>query len=115
MKRPVTLALGLAALGLWGTGAAAGPYAPPADPANARALVPATRHEPLLPVAAALAPLASPPDAWKALNRVVASFDAMALTMDMQEPTAAPPKGHAQHEPPQQHQQHQQHQHREQK
>ena len=123
MKRPITLAHGLAALGLWGLdalAAAASPNAALADPANARAPVPVTRYEPLLATLAAPAPASLPPENWKALNRAVAAFDSMALTMDMQGSTPAPPTGHEQHQHQQheqhgqQHQQHQ-HQHREHK
>ena len=113
MKRPITLAHGLAALFLWGVGAlaeAASPNAALADPANARAPVPATRYEPLLVTLAAPAAASLPPENWKALNRAVAAFDSMALTMDMQGSAPAPPTGHEQHEQHQQQHQHEQHQ-----
>jgi len=112
MKRPITLAHGLAALGLWGLGAlaaAASANAALPDPANDRAAVPATRYASLLTASAAPAPALLPPENWKALNRAVASFDSMSLTMDMQGPAPAPPNEHEQHGQ----QQHQQHQHRE--
>ena len=51
------------------------------DPASVSAPVPLTRYVPvLLPPARTAAPT-SPPDNWKALNKLVAGNDAMASTM----------------------------------
>jgi hypothetical protein len=101
MKLPIKHGHGLAALGLWAVAAvaaAAGPRAPLADPADDRAPVPATRYEQLLIMSPAAAPTSSPPDNWKALNREVASFDSMSLTMEMQGSKSAQPQVDEQHE-----------------
>jgi hypothetical protein len=106
MKLPIRHAHGLAALGLWGLAAvvaAAGPNSPLPDPADDRAPVPATRYQPLLTTSPSAAPASSPPDHWRALNREVASFDSMSLTMDVQGSTSARP------EVPVQREQHEQH------
>ena len=95
MKRPITHAHGLAALGLLALTAvatAAGQHAPLSDPVDDRALVPATRYEPMVSTSPLPAPASSPSDNWKALNREVASFDSMSLTMDMQGPNSARPE-----------------------
>jgi hypothetical protein len=95
MKRPITHAHGLAALGLLALTAvatAAGQHAPLSDPADDRAPVPATRYEPLVTTSPAAAPTSSPSDNWKALNREVASFDSMSATMDMQGANSAQPE-----------------------
>jgi hypothetical protein len=113
MKLPITHAHGLAAFGLWAltaVAAAAGPNLRPSDPADDRAPVPATRYQPLVttsPSAApASSPASSPADNWKALNREVASFDSMSLTMEMQGAASAKPGAHEELE---QHKQHKQH------
>jgi hypothetical protein len=101
MKLPIKHGHGLATLGLWAVTAvasAAGPRAPLADPADDRAPVPATRYEQLLIIPPAAAPTSSPPDNWKALNREVASFDSMSLTMEMQGSKSAQPQVDEQHE-----------------
>ena len=103
MKLPITQAHGLAALGLWtlaAVAAAAGQNAHLAGPGNERAAVPATRYEPLPTASPPLAPATSPPDNWKALNREVASFDSMSLTMDMEESKSAQPEVGGKHAQP---------------
>ncbi len=101
MKTPITRAYGLAAIGLWALAAvatAAGQHSPLPDPADDRAPVPSTRYERHLTTApaAATTPTSSPSDSWKALNREVASFDSMSLTMDTQGPKSAQPEKHEQ-------------------
>jgi hypothetical protein len=67
----------------------------PANPADAAAAVPATRHEPALPYRPLPPASASADQNWKMLNGVVAGYDAMSLTMDERSghghsPAAAP-------------------------
>lgn len=60
----------------------AGQPAPaPAGPAAAEAAVPATIYRPLLPYRPAPAARTSPDQNWKELNRTVAGYSSMSLTM----------------------------------
>jgi hypothetical protein len=95
MKLPIRHAHRLAALGLWVLAAAAhaaGQNTTLPDPGDDRAPVPATHYEPLLTSLPPVAPTSPPPDSWKELNRQVASFDSMSLTMDMGGSTSAQPR-----------------------
>lgn len=93
MKLSFAHAHGLAALILaalaFGANAA-GQNKPLPDPADASAPVPPTRYEPFL-VKTPAPRTSSPADNWKALNRTVATYDSMSLTMDMAEPKPAEP------------------------
>jgi hypothetical protein len=60
-----------------------------ADPAAVTAPVPPTRYEPLFFFSADSGPTPSPAENWKALNRVVASYDSMSLTTEDAEPKPA--------------------------
>lgn len=59
-----------------------------ADPADPASPVPPTHYAPM-PGARIAAPTSSPADNWKALNRTVAAYDSMALTMEMPAPAGA--------------------------
>jgi hypothetical protein len=75
-------ALALTALASAAGAASAQAQARVADPADAATPVPSTRYAPYIAAKpAASAPL-PPPQAWKALNAVVGSYDSMTLTMD---------------------------------
>jgi hypothetical protein len=92
MKYPIPHAGALAAflLGACATAAgAAGQNQPLADPADANAPVPSTRYVPALGAPLASPSPVSPADTWKALNKTVASYDSMSLTMDVAEPKPA--------------------------
>jgi hypothetical protein len=94
MKYPIRHVSALAALMLGAfasTAVAAGQDKPLSDPADANASVPPTHYEPLLRAPPASTGTASPAGNWKALNRAVASYDSMSLTMDMAEPKPAEP------------------------
>lgn len=71
------------------------PARPLPDPADAHAPVPPTRYQSPLIAAPVPAGTGSPADNWPALNRAVASYDSMALTMDMPAPQAAAPPASA--------------------
>lgn len=58
-----------------------------ADPADPNAPVPPTRYVPM-PAASVAAPTTSPAENWKALNRTVAAYDSMSLTMETAAPVA---------------------------
>lgn len=92
MKYPFRPAGALAALLVVAFASAAHAAAPRsrlADPADDGATVPPTRYESFdLAPPASVAPLA-PSEQWKALNQVVAAYDSMSLTMDMEEATPA--------------------------
>jgi hypothetical protein len=73
--------------------AQAGNHEPvPAGPAAADAAVPATKYQPVLPYRPAPAPRTSPDQNWKELNRTVAGYNSMSLTMGGME-DAAPQAG----------------------
>jgi hypothetical protein len=74
---------------------AAGQARPVSDPADANASVPPTRYQSPLIAAPVSAGASSPADNWQALNRAVASYDSMTLTMDMPAPQAAAPPASA--------------------
>jgi hypothetical protein len=79
---------------------AAEPRSAPAGPAAAGVAVPATRYQPVLPYRPAPLPAASPDRNWKALNRTVASYNSMSLTMDGMEEAAPPAPETAPHAVP---------------
>jgi hypothetical protein len=108
MKQSFAQARGLAALMLWAlafAANAAGPNKPLPDPADANAPVPPTRYTRFTAAAPSAARTSSPAENWKELNRTVASYDSMSLTMDLVEPKpsepapAAKPDPHAHHRP----------------
>ncbi len=78
-----------------------------ADPSDAATPVPPTRYAPYVAVKPAANPPLPPPQAWKALNAVVGSYDSMTLTMDSAPAAPAPaasgpapaPDPHAHHRP----------------
>lgn len=70
------------------SGAANGPQR--ADPAAADAPVPATRYESGELSARASVTTPAPSQIWKSLNQIVASYDSMSLTSDMED--ATPPQ-----------------------
>lgn len=88
------------------TGAHAAPQAQRlSNPGDIDAPVPPTYYKPLVFLPTGSSDTPSPADTWKASNRVVASYDSMALTMDAPTPTpadekaAAQPDPHAHHQP----------------
>jgi hypothetical protein len=97
MKYPIPHAGALAALllGAYATAVgASGQNRPLSDPANANASVPPTLYAPLSSAPPEAPGAASPADNWKALNKTVASYDSMSLTMDsVAKPPAAPHVG----------------------
>lgn len=101
MKYPIPHAGALAALLLaaYATAVgASGQNQPLSDPADANASVPPTLYAPLSSAPPEAPGPASPADNWKALNKTVASYDSMSLTMDAApgtaaKPPAAPPAG----------------------
>lgn len=80
---------------------ASGARAQRADPAAADSAVPATRYVAELAPAASITPPPPPPQQWRALNRLVASDEAMAPVADKKTlPAPADPHAHPAHHHP---------------
>lgn len=80
---------------------ASGARAQRADPAAADSAVPATRYVAEIAPAASITPPPPPPQQWRALNRLVASDEAMAPVVDEKTlPAPADPHAHPAHHHP---------------
>lgn len=82
LRRAATLAALMASAFALGAHAS-DPHSPRANPADASAVVPPTRYTSTDLAATATVATPSPAQNWRALNDLVASYDAMALTTDM--------------------------------